>query len=111
MVSIPVAIPAPIFPNILTASVVASEDAERLTILLPIKIAESIFAESSVTRSTLSAFLLPASDRVRIRILLTVVRAVSDDEKNADNSNKTISTISCGISPASKKFTSLFHSN
>ena len=81
---------------------IAIEEADRLTRLFPINIAESIFAESSVTRSTLSAFLFPASDRVRIRILLTVVSAVSADEKNEESSRSTIKQIICAISPASK---------
>lgn len=101
-VSIPVAIPAPMLPRSLTARVVARDDADRFTMLFPISIAESIFAESSVTQRTLSALLSPASDRVRMRILLTVVSAVSADEKNAENSKSTISIIICAISPASK---------
>ena len=100
-VSIPVAIPAPTLPKILTARVVAREEADRFTILLPINIADNIFAELSVTRRTLSAFLFPDSDRVRMRILLTVVSAVSAEEKNDESNNKIIKHISCVISPAS----------
>ena len=102
-VSIPVAIPAPTLPKYCIVREVAREEADRLTILLPIRMAESILPESSVTRRTLSARLLPDSDRVRMRILLTVVRAVSDDEKNAESSSKSIKIISCTMSPGVKK--------
>ena len=97
-VRIPVAIPAPKLPKYLIASEVASEEAERLTILFPIRIAESIFPESSVTRRTLSARLSPDSARVRIRILLTVVKAVSAEEKKAESIKSTTKNINCGIS-------------
>ena len=95
---VPVAIPAPKLPKYLIASEVASEEAERLTILFPIRIAESIFPESSVTRRTLSARLSPDSARVRIRILLTVVKAVSAEEKKAESIKSTTKNINCGIS-------------
>ena len=61
------------------------EEAEILTRLFPISMAESILPESSVTRRTLAAFLFPDSASVRIRILFTVVSDVSADEKNADS--------------------------
>ena len=44
--------------------------------------------ESSVIARTVLARLFPSSARVRILILLTVVSAVSADEKNADSNNK-----------------------
>ncbi len=56
--------------------------------LLPISMALNILPESSVIARTVLARLLPSSAKVRIRILLTVVSAVSADEKNADNNNK-----------------------
>ena len=113
-VRIPVAIPMavadlearPKLAVIRVTMIVVNDEAVRLTILLPISIAESIFPESSVTRRTLSARLFPDSDRVRMRILLTVVRAVSDEEKNAESSSKSIKIISCTMSPGVKKFTS-----
>ena len=71
--------------------------------------AESIFGEFSVTLSTFSAFLLPASARVLIRILFTVVRAVSEDEKNAESANSINKNIICDMSSASKNFTSLYY--
>ena len=107
-VSIPVATPAPTLPNSLMASDVVSDDAERFTMLLPIRMAESIFGEFSVTLSTFSAFLLPASARVLMRILFTVVRAVSEDEKNAESANNINKNIICDMSSASKYFTSLY---
>ena len=88
-VSSPVAIPAPTLPSNRIASVVARDDADRFTTLFPINIADSIFAESSVTRRTHCARVSPSSAIVFILILLTVVSAVSADEKNADKSNKT----------------------
>ena len=102
----PVAIPAPALPQIFVARVVAMEDAERFTRLFPMRIAESILEEFSVTRSTLSARLSPASDRVRMRILLTVTSAVSAEEKKAESNKSIIKLISCAISLESKKFTS-----
>ena len=78
------------------------EEAERLTMLFPIKMALSILPESSVMRSTRSARLSPSSARVRIRILFTVVRAVSAEEKNAERKIKTIKKIIWDMAPASK---------
>jgi hypothetical protein len=101
-VKTPVAIPAPTLPKCFIAKAVAMEEADRLTILLPMRIAESIFPESFVTRSTLSAFLFPDSDRVRIRILFTVVSAVSADEKNAESSSNNIKLMSWTMSTVSK---------
>ena len=89
-----------------TNAEVVSDDAERLTMLLPIRMAESIFGEFSVTLSTFLAFVLPASARVLIRILFTVVRAVSEDEKNAESANSINKNIICDMSSASKYFTS-----
>ncbi|ACR76277.1 Hypothetical protein EUBREC_2546 [Agathobacter rectalis ATCC 33656] len=58
--------------------------------------------------STFLAFVLPASARVLIRILFTVVRAVSEDEKNAESANSINKNIICDMSSASKYFTSLY---
>ncbi len=89
----PVAIPAPTLPQILIAREVASEDADRFTMLLPIKIAESIFPELFVMRRTVAARLFPSSARVRIRMRLTVIKAVSADEKNAESISKSTKKI------------------
>ena len=78
------------------------EDADRFTMLFPIRIAESIFPESFVMRRTRSAFLSPFSESVRIRILFTVVNAVSEEEKNEESASSTSKLIICAISPASK---------
>ena len=51
-VKIPVAIPAPTLPRSLIAKVVAMDEAERFTILLPIKMALRSLPESSVIRIT-----------------------------------------------------------
>ena len=83
-VSIPVAIPEPISPQISTANIVARDDAKIFTMLLPMRMAESILPLSLVTFITLAARLSPFSAKFFIRILFTVTRAVSDDEKNAD---------------------------
>ena len=74
-----------------------------LTILFPIRIALSILPELSITLPTVIALLLPSSIRERILILLTIVKAVSADEKNADNNNKMIIIIICAILSVSKK--------
>lgn len=92
-VRIPVAIPAPVFPKRWMARDVEMEDAERFTILFPIRMADNIFPGFPVTCNTRAARLSPLSARVRIRIWFTVVRAVSDDEKNADRHSRIIIAI------------------
>ena len=92
-VRIPVAIPAPTLPHKSRAREVAMEDAERLTILFPIKIALNILPESSVTLSTHAAREFPSSARERIRIRFTVVSAVSAEEKNAESKSRMIKII------------------
>ena len=94
-VRIPVAIPAPALPKTCMARVVAREDAVRLTTLLPIRIALSIFAESSVILSTRAARLFPSSASDRIRMRFTVVSAVSDEEKKADRASRMTRMINC----------------
>ena len=69
--------------------------ADKLTMLLPIRMALNILEESSVILRTIWAFLLPSSARLRIRIRFTVVSAVSADEKNAERANKIIRIINC----------------
>lgn len=69
------------------AKVVAREDAERLTMLFPIKMELSIFVWLLISFKTNAAFLLPSSAIDFKRILFTVVRHVSAEEKNAENNN------------------------
>ncbi len=99
------AIPAPALSNKSVANIVAIEDAEMLTTLLPIKIALNIFPEFSITQPRVMAFLFPSSIKVRTRIRFTVLKAVSEDEKKADNANKTISIKNCVATLGSKKST------
>ena len=96
IVMIPVAIATAVAPSLkLYAIVVVNEDAERFTMLFPIRMALSIFDELSVTLITIFARLFPSSAKERILILFTVVKLVSADEKKADKNNKIINTIIC----------------
>ena len=79
-----------------------------MTILLPINMALNILPELSVIFKTVFARLLPSSARLRIRILLTVVSAVSADEKKAESINRIIKIISCVTSPESNDKSLLF---
>ena len=101
-VRIPVAIPAPTLPQRLMASDVARDDADRFTILLPIKIALSILPELSVMRSTHAALLSPSSASARMRIRFAVVRAVSAEEKKADKQSRITNTAICNMELVSK---------
>lgn len=78
--------------------------------LLPIKIALSILEESSkillTTIARLSSF---SSTRERIRMRLTVVSAVSAEEKNADKIIRIKITISCMASLGSNTNQLLFY--
>ena len=94
-VSTPVTILTATLPQILIASVVASADAEILTILFPMSIVLSILLYFPRIFSTRAAFLLPSSTRVLRRILLTVVKADSAEEKNAESMISIIRTITC----------------
>ena len=76
---------------------VTKEEHDRFTILLPIKIALSIFEGSSVSSQTFFARLLPWSARDFILILLTVVKAVSADEKKELNINNITTIISPNV--------------
>jgi hypothetical protein len=60
-------------------------DTAILTTLLPIKIVLSILPESEMIFSTIAARLLPVSAKDCIRILFTVVMAVSAEEKKAES--------------------------
>lgn len=92
-VKIPVAIPAPEFPHSLIAKVVDSAEADRLTRLLPIKIADNIFCLFEVSFNTVFAWWLPLSARDCSLIRLAVVKAVSADEKKAERTSKSIKII------------------
>jgi hypothetical protein len=91
-VKIPVATPAPTLPKSFVAKVVARDDADRFTTLLPIRIADSILSLFSMTSRTRSARLFPDFAMVFILISDTVVRAVSEPEKKLDRINNTMST-------------------
>ena len=68
--------------------IVVREDAAIFTMLFPIKIVLSIFRELFKTLSRIMALLSPSSTSILKRTLLMVVRAVSAEEKNAENNNK-----------------------
>ena len=99
-VNIPVAIPTARL--ILIANVVASADAEIFTILFPIRIALSIFPYLSSTFIAVWALLSPSSASVLRRTLLTVVKAVSAEEKKPDKNNKINNANNCMTPSVSK---------
>lgn len=70
-----------LLPNMFVQKVVASAEAEMLTMLFPTRIALNSLLEFSVTFNTLLAFLFPSSARERSFRWLTVVSAVSEEEK------------------------------
>ena len=105
-VRMPVAIPTILLPQMWVARTVAREDAYRFTTLLPIRIALSILLGSSMIFNTYSACLSPFSASVRTRILLTVVSAVSAEEKKADIKSSSFKINSCIPSPELKKLNS-----
>ena len=84
------------------ARAVAIDEADKLTRVLPINIALNIFEGFSISLFTSTASFTSSSAKLRILSLLTVVRAVSADEKNADSSNRTPIIISCVTSLESK---------
>ena len=65
-----------------------------------------LIGSAGVSAVPMAARVSPASASVLIRILFTVVRAVSDDEKNADNASKTTKISNCMASLESKKINS-----
>ncbi len=83
-VRIPVAIPAPTLPRSLIAMEVAREEAERFTILFPIKIVLKSLPGLSMSFNTVSALLSPSSLKALILCRFTVVNAVSAEEKKAE---------------------------
>lgn len=92
-VRIPVAIPTA--KLIFIARVVARADADRFTILLPIRMALSILLYWSRILLTVIARLLPSSARERMRTRFTVVSAVSADEKKLDRKIRIIRAANC----------------
>ena len=98
-------IPTLPLPKQRMASRVAREDAEMLTILFPIKIAESILPECSCTFVRVIAFVFPSSTNDRIFILFTVVREVSADEKKAERPSSRNRAIHCMTPEVSKYIT------
>ena len=84
-------------PHICWKKMVVIDEAAMFTMLLPIRIALSILSGFSFNVSTSFAFLLPLSANDLSRIVLTVVNAVSEDEKNADIASKIIIVINCII--------------
>jgi hypothetical protein len=69
---------------------------------LHIKIALSNFVGSSINLNTLFAALFFSSASERIRILFTVVNAVSAEEKKADKNSNIIRIIIFTASPGTK---------
>ena len=98
----PVAIPTAELPNAFVTNVVVREDADMLTMLFPIRIVLISLLEFSVTLRTREARLLPLSARDLSENLLTVVSAVSAEEKNADSAISTTRMIMFIMEPASK---------
>ena len=84
-------------------NVVVKEEAVRFTMLLPIKMALNIFVGSSINFCTVLAEFVPSSARLLILSLLTVVRAVSADEKKADSASNISKIINCVTSLGSKR--------
>ena len=83
--------------NIFTANDVAIADAPILTILLPIKIAPKSLFGSSINFSTNLDPFTPSSTICLILILLRDISAVSDIEKNPDNTSKITNRIICPV--------------
>ena len=112
-VSIPVAIPAPILVfsssqirlHTVKANEVEMEEADRFTMLLQIRMQLNIFDWFSSSFMTRMAALFLSSARARIFSLLTVVSAVSAEEKKADNKSSTTMINIVIASPGSKKIT------
>ena len=82
----------------LCIKIVVKEEAAIFTILFPFKIVLSIFLELPKILSRIMACLLPSSTSILSLTLLVVVRAVSAEEKNAENNNKISNTHSRAMS-------------
>ena len=111
IVIIPVAIPVialtlSLIPELFAsfiAKVVVREEADKFTTLLPINMALSICVFSSISLSTREAFLFLSSANDLIRILFTVVKQVSADEKKAESASRISKITICRASLESKK--------
>jgi hypothetical protein len=101
-VNSPVATPMKLLPKTSVVNVVARADAVILTILLPTRIVLNILEGFSSTLKTLKAERFPSSERALNLCLLTVVSAVSADEKNADKITIITIAINCITDPGSK---------
>jgi hypothetical protein len=110
-VSVPLAKAMAALPQRFNARVVTREAAERFTMLFPIRIALSIFPESSVAFRTVFDRLSPSSASALSFILFAVVREVSAEEKKAERSTRIISIKNCIADVASKNHHLLFDSN
>ena len=76
------------FPHLFCTKMVVRDEAAMFTMLFPIRIALSILSGFSFSFNTSIAFLLPLSAKDLSLMALTVVRAVSEDEKKADIANR-----------------------
>ena len=85
------------------ARFVSREEADKFTTLLPINMALSICVFSSISLSTREAFLFLSSANDLIRILFTVVKQVSADEKKAESASRISKITICRASLESKK--------
>ena len=94
-VRIPVATPTLIKCKCLIVRAVTRAEHDMLTILLPIRMVLNILDGLSISLQTFWACLLPSSAMECILSLFTVVRAVSDAEKNELSSKSTNMINSC----------------
>ena len=90
-------------PKIRTKSIVLIEESAIFTILFPISIVERRRSKFSDMDKTLSAFLLPFSDKCFSRVLLNDEKAVSVAEKYADIIMSTAIIIIVVMSPVSMR--------
>lgn len=89
MVITTVATARPEEPKKAVKTTVAMDAAAILTMLLPMRIVDRALSKSSISVSTLAAFLLPVLAMFFKRILLHEDSAVSEEEKKADKHIKT----------------------
>jgi hypothetical protein len=101
IVTATVLIAAPISPNRLMQSTVATDEQPIFTMLFPIRIDVRALSYCLVTLSAFLAFLLPFSALSVSLITLTVEKAVSIDEKTAEKQMQIIVIISINESDKS----------
>ena len=92
-----------LLPNTDVQKVVVSAEADMFTILFPTRIALSSLLGLPVILNTFLALRFPSSASERSLMRLTVVNAVSEEEKKADNISKITITIICNAGLVSKK--------